>query len=54
LDCDIDFSKRITDAIISLYNDRTKMQNMRTASLHRSKTFTKERYAADFFKAIQQ
>lgn len=53
LDTGTGFSDRLSDAILALYYDADRRRNMAEASLRRSKLFTKERYAENFFKAIE-
>lgn len=45
---------RLADAILRLYRDKDRRKLMADESLRRSRLFTKEQYAADFFKAIER
>lgn len=45
---------RLADAILRLYRDKDSRKLMGNESLRRSRLFTKEQYAADFFKAIER
>ncbi len=52
LDTGNSFCQRLADEIINLRNDIQRRKSMSAASLRRASLFTKERYAADFFKAL--
>jgi len=47
-----DVSSKIVDAILDLYQNPQKRQSMILSSRNRSKTFSKEKYAKNFFNAI--
>ena len=50
---DPSFVEQLKDAIVSLYEQPEKRAQMAAASLERSKLFDKERFARDFFQALE-
>ena len=53
LNIDDSFINDLASAIIELYHNPEKRESMSRASLERSKLFDKERYAREFFEAIE-
>lgn len=53
LDTDQHFTNHLSEAILDLYKHPEKRKTMAEASLKRSKLFDKERYAKDFFNALE-
>ena len=53
LDTDEHFVDNLAEAILDLYQHPEKRQQMSQASLQRSKLFDKERYARNFFAALE-
>ena len=53
LDTDDQFVDQLAKAILDLYEHPEKRRDMSEASLKRSKLFSKERYAREFFEALE-
>ena len=53
LDTNDHFVENLANAILDLYENPEKRKDMTKASLERSKLFDKERYAEEFFRAIE-
>ena len=53
LDTDNHFVENLANAILDLYEHPEKRRAMSEAALKRSKLFSKERYAREFFKALE-
>ena len=54
LETDEHFVSNLASAILHLYNNPEKRKQMAAASIERAKLFDKERYAENFFAAIER
>ncbi len=50
--CGDDFASKLADAILSLYNDRERLQRMGEVSRQLSQNYSKDRYAQDFLSLL--